>query len=350
MKQGVKFLGGGLLAAFLLWVVLRDVEPRELVAALGRASIRGLLLAGLVNLSHNVFRAWRWGLLLNPVRARISFRSRFSAIIIGYLTTWTIPGRLGELVRPALLSAKEKVPLGPCIGSVVADRLLDGVAIVVLFALGVWIAPPTAAGSDYAVRIGDIAWALLVVLLVALALLIVAGSLRARIQAWVDRRTGVLRFAGRACMSLIAGTDALRRPSLLFPIIGQSLLAWLIIALATWIGVRSGGAQVPFGAILVLLPQLALGVALPTPGGAGGYHYFMKVGLQLYGVSEPVAVSAALLVHLTMTLPVIFAGMALLRVDGVSFGELRDIVRDAMRGSGGTESLAPVESPVKAAL
>ena len=48
------------------------------------------------HLGHNVFRTWRWGALLGPVRKGVRFRPMLSAIILGYMTSWIVPGRLGE--------------------------------------------------------------------------------------------------------------------------------------------------------------------------------------------------------------------------------------------------------------
>lgn len=329
MKQGAKYAGGALLAAFLLWVVFRGKDPEAIRAAISQASIAGLLLAGAMNLAHNVFRVIRWGLLLHPVRAEIAFRPRFSAVIIGYLTTWVIPGRLGEVVRPALLASREKIPFGPCLGSVVADRLFDGVAIVILFAIGAALAPVEASGSPQAAAIRAAATGLVIVLVAAFALIVAAGAARGRIVSWVEARSSrVLRWLGRTLISLSEGTEAVRTPRLLVPIFIHSLLAWGTIAVGTWIGVRASGAQVPLSAMLVLLPPLALGVALPTPGGAGGYHAAMTLGLvHLYHVPEATAVGAGILMHLMVTLPVIGLGLVLLRADGLSWGDLTGLVR-----------------------
>ena len=54
-----------------------------------------------------------------------------------------------------------------------------------------------------------------------------------------------------------------------------------MIGFGTWIGIRSAGADVGFADILVMLPLLALGVSLPTPGGVGGYHALMQFGLDV---------------------------------------------------------------------
>src|SRR5258706_7808180 len=136
MKTALQGIVGLLLAVLLLYWVLHDKPREERLSALMRASWPALALGAAVNVGHNVFRVLRWRWLLDPVRPSVPFRPMFVAVILGYMTTWLVPGRVGELVRPALLSARQGIPLGPCLGTVVADRLLDGVTIVALFAAG----------------------------------------------------------------------------------------------------------------------------------------------------------------------------------------------------------------------
>ncbi len=330
MKQAAKVLGGILLAAFLLWLVLRGVDLGKVRDDIASASIAGLVLATVFNVGHVVFRIFRWRLLLRPTQPAVPFRPMFSAVILGYLTTWVIPGRLGELVRPALLATREKIPLGPCIGSVVADRLLDGAAIVGLFAVGIFLAPLDAADPAFVSKIRLSAFVLVIVVAFALSLLLIAGAARTRLSAWIEARSSKsIRWCGRTFLALAAGTDALRSPRLLVPIVFHSLLVWLAIAYGTWLGVKAAGVDVPFTAMLVLLPPLALGVAIPTPAGAGGYHYAMKWGLtQLFGVDAAAAASAGILMHLVVTLPVLVLGMTLLKTERISWKDLTGIARN----------------------
>ena len=106
MKEAAKYLAGLILAVLLFWWVLKGIDLELLGEAVREASLAGLVLAGILNISHNIFRVLRWKALLRPVKARIAFLPMFSAVILGYMTTWVIPGRLGELVRPALLTAR----------------------------------------------------------------------------------------------------------------------------------------------------------------------------------------------------------------------------------------------------
>jgi len=124
-------------------------------------------------------------------------------------------------------------------------------------------------------------------------------------------------------VSVAAGSDALRRPRLLIPILAHSLLAWLTIALGTWLGMRAARAEVGFADVLVLLLPLAFGIALPTPGGAGGYHAAVAFGLTgLFGVPADIALGAGILMHLAIVVPVLALGPILLRVEQVSWHDV----------------------------
>jgi uncharacterized protein (TIRG00374 family) len=252
-------------------------------------------------------------------------------VIVGYLTTWVLPGRLGELVRPALLTARENVPIGPSLGSVVADRILDGAAILLLFATGTFLTPIRA---DGAAKIRSAAIVLLVLVAAFMAGAVAAGSFRGSLEAWFERRGRFLRGTGRAFLSLALGTEALRRPRLLALVFLHSVLAWATIAAGAWLGVRASGADVSFPAMMVMLPLLAFGVAVPTPGGAGGYHAAMAFGLQmLFGVPADAAVAAGILMHLAVVIPVIVLGLLLFRTEGISWADVLAAAR-GVRGLG----------------
>lgn len=341
MKQAAKILAGALLAAALLLWVLHDVDRGALLRALAEASIVGLVLGAVLNFAHNLPRVFRWGHLLAPVKPDVPFRPMFVAVVLGYLTTWLVPGRIGEVVRPLLLSGRESLPLGPCLGSVVADRLLDGATLVVLLGAAAPFVPlegPAAAHGATIRGAALLAVAAAVAALVGLAFLSAGG---ASIGRWLERRGGLVRWIGNAVLAVARGADVLRRPSRLLPVLGWSLAAWLLIGAGTWAGIRAAGADVGFAQVLVLLPLLALGVAVPTPGGAGGYHAAMAWGLKsLFGVPAEIAVGAGILMHLAIIVPVFIAGPLLLRTEGVSWRDLVAAARQ-VRGLGDAAGATP---------
>lgn len=343
MKEPVKLLGGGFLALVLFWFVFRGTDVSQLGSILGGASISGLLLAAALNTGHNVFRVLRWRALLTPVAKRLGFRSMWSAVIVGTMTTLVVPGRVGEVVRPALLSARENVPLGASLGSVLADRLMDGLTIVALLAVGVFTSPLQGEAQHYAHLIRSGALVVVAGLGMVLAVLLTLSVGRSQLLPWLHDQPRIVSWIGNTLLSMARGTEALMSPRLLVPIVAHGFLAWMTIALATWIGLRAAGAHIPPQGVLVLLPLLALGAALPTPGMAGGFHGMMKWGLMfLFDQPQEVAVAAGILMHLAVTVPIMVLGLLVLKVEGLSWHDLRCAARE-IRNLGSTP--ASMESP-----
>ncbi|HEX4823145.1 MAG TPA: lysylphosphatidylglycerol synthase transmembrane domain-containing protein [Candidatus Polarisedimenticolaceae bacterium] len=322
MTSVIRGVLGTLLAAALIYWVLRGIDPKDLRSSLAAASWWLLALAAIVNFSHNAFRVLRWRWLLEPTRHAVPFRPMFAAVILGYMTTLA-GGRIGELVRPALLSAREKLPLGPTMGTIVTDRLLDGFSIVALFAIGSALASfaPSALPMAAKIRAGAwIAFACVVVGLVALALLSTAV---ARGRRWLAGRSALVRWIGGAILGFAEGAAALRSLRRLVPIVFASVAAWFTIAVGTWLGIRSVGAAVSLSDVFVLMPLLAAGIAIPTPGAAGGYHATMKFGLTtLFGVDPTLAAGAGVLMHLAIAIPIFVAGMILLKTEKISWSDM----------------------------
>ena len=324
-KELLRLVAGGLLAAVLLWLVLRDQDPRRLWDLVRRASVLGLCVSAVVGQAQVIFRVARWRALLEPVRRDIPVVPMAEAFLIGYMTTWILPGRIGEVVRPMVLSGKTGVPMGACLGSAVADRLLDLWAIVLLFALGLWIVPLPGDASGLA-KLRLLAPPLLAAAMLGLAAMAWIAGRRDRLTARLADRRGLLAWMARAILSLSQGADAMRRPALAARIAVHSLLVWLTIDLATWIGVRAAGADVSFGAILVIMPALAFGIAIPTPGGVGGYHVAMRESLRWFSVPKDTAVGVGFLMHLVVVVPAILLGLLALRTSGLRLTELKRAV------------------------
>jgi len=340
MRDAVKLSAGIVLAVLLLVWVFHGVGWVALGRAIADASVVGLVLSGALQFGHNGFRIARWRVLLAPVRPRVPIRPMFTAVTLGYVVTWVAPGRLGELVRPALLSAREEIPLGPCMGTVLIDRILDGVAIVLLFAVGIFFTPFSGIAAEYA---GEIRGGAVMSATVLVAVLVGLLALSARADA-IDRRYrdrhGPIAWFARTAVSFSRGSESLRRPGSALIVLLYSLGAWLTVSTGVWFGLRAAGVAVSFGGVLVLQPVLAIGVAVPTPAGAGGFHAVTKAALiYLFGVAETPAVGAAILLHLTGVIPVLLVGLVLLWREGLSVRDLRNVAR-SVQGLGRRAAVA----------
>ena len=88
------------------------------------------LSIGLSFLSHFV-RAYRWNLLLEPLGYDLKSGRTFLAVMVGYLANFIVP-RMGEISRCGILQKTDNVPISTGIGSVVTERIIDVLCLLVV--------------------------------------------------------------------------------------------------------------------------------------------------------------------------------------------------------------------------
>jgi uncharacterized membrane protein YbhN (UPF0104 family) len=121
-----------------------------------------------------------------------------------------------------------------------------------------------------------------------------------------------------------AGLGVLQAPwPHLLKIAGQSLLTWLSIAFGIWVNNRAFGIQLPFHSAFLMLGFLTVGVAVPTPGMVGGFHYAYQLALtQAYGVDKGTAAAAGIACHALTNIPVLVLGLFFLAREGLTLGKV----------------------------
>src|SRR6185436_2852841 len=138
-----RLLGGALLALVLLGIFFRGVDWTELRTAFRAAD--HLYLAAVVALTIVTYllRAWRCGSLLQPL-APVPMRDLVSATFVGFMFGLLIP-RAGEVVRPYLISRRHPIRTSAGFASIILERLVDLVTVLVLFGLYLYVLPTPAA-------------------------------------------------------------------------------------------------------------------------------------------------------------------------------------------------------------
>ena len=93
--------------------------------------IHWLLLSILFGFFAYLSRARRWVLLVNPLGYNPSFKNAFYALMTGYLANLALP-RIGEITRCVALGKKEKIPVDQLIGTVVIERTIDFLSLLII--------------------------------------------------------------------------------------------------------------------------------------------------------------------------------------------------------------------------
>ncbi len=323
------------LAALLLWLFFRNLDFGELKRTLSAAHPGWLALALGVTLVNFPHRSWRWTRLLHHVQ-RISQREAFSATCIGFAATVLLPARAGEIVRPAVLSRRTGLPFAPALASIAVERLIDLVSVVLLFvvyAVGGW-APADLSAEAHARfellrRSAYVVGAGTLVVFAGLGLLAARPHLADRVLGPLEMRLPA-RLAHRVVAllrSFLGGLASIRTASDVAVMSVSSAVMWLMNAFQFYAVMRAFDVDLPFPASFFVLTWGVLGLAIPTPGGVGGYHAAVAYALSgFYGVAAAPAAATALVTHATAFVPVTLAGVAFLAGTGLT---LRRLASDA---------------------
>ena len=266
----------------------------------------------------NVFRALRWGLLLQPLGYNPKLANTLGATMIGYLLNLSIP-RAGEIAKPASLSKNENIPLDLTIGTIVTDRVIDVVCLLIVFILTLLLAydriylylEENLSISEKFSFLTDRPSLSLILLGLAL------------ISLWLIYRNWTLLKANKLISKILnfgigiyKGTLSVfklkRRGLFIFYSIG----IWVLYYLMTYLVFFAFEPTTHLGPVAGLVVFLfgSLGIVIPSPGGMGSYHFLVGQALSLYGIDGVDGFSFANIAFFTIQIfgNVFFGGLALL--------------------------------------
>lgn len=319
-------------SAGLLFLLLRQVELAEIWEAL--EDVRWSLVAAVVALYFvgAWVRAARWRLLFREPEA-VSVGDLFAATLVGYMGNNLLPARLGEVARAYLAGRRGNLSLGYALGTIVVDRVLDVLTVVILAGLALPFVPLSEGMRQtwiLGVAFGGAAFAVLLWVRAQGP----EGSLLAPLARWAPAGVwGRLARLARALGEGAAGCDFPRRSPAL---VGWTVLLWGTYALTTQVAFWSLGWDLPWSAALTLLVYLGVGLSLPSaPGFVGTFQFFTVAALALYGVEVSESLTFSVLLHASYFLPVTVVGWAILAAEHVTLRQVSALGQAAGPGSGG---------------
>ena len=300
--------------AFLV-LAFRNVDHEQLRDAFAHLDARWLVPAVCLSLLLQVFRAWRWQLELRPL-ARVPFATLWVVVSVAYMAINLLPIRMGEVVRPWLLSRRSTVSFSNVVGNLIVEKTVDSAVIVFYILLGLL----TTENLPAWVRRGAVVPA---VAFVALALVIVLVCRKG--EAVVERRAA--RWLPERFRARVVGMRVLGHPALVGAVFAVSILLWSIPILSSWVMIRAFHLAVPFNAALIVFIFIGFGTALPqAPGMIGTFQYACILALGLFGVPQPQALAYGLVLNALQLSTLVAQGLVALPLAGVS-------VRDLLRAS-----------------
>ncbi len=323
-----------LLALGLFGWFLRNANIGNVWSAVRSADMR-LLAAAVVLVGFTYWaRAVRWQYLLRPIGAT-RFRTAFRATVIGFAASFLLPARAGDVLRPYLLARQEGLSASATFATIVLERVLDMVAVLVLLAVYAWGGPArdVPAALLRPVQLSAAAGGAAAIALLALMFLLASHPERVGTLVLGMRRILPNRIANALAgfaQAFSEGLAVVRTPRPLVTALAWSFPLWLLISFQAWCVTRAFGIAMPLAGGFLVQALLVIGVAVPTPGAVGGFHEAYRFAVTtFFGASNDAAVGGAIVLHAVSFVPVTLLGLYFMASDGLSVFGLQNLARKA---------------------
>lgn len=330
MKRWRVGLLGLVVSGLAIYFVLKEVDIRALGNALADARYIFVLPTVIFLVLGLVTRAIRWRVLLSE---GLPLRRTFSIMNVAYLVNGLLPMRIGEVARIYLATrADPPVPVFKTASTVIVERLLDLLAVVVMLALALAGGPIPDGVRAFALFAAPTAFSGFLVLVVlarqrAFTRRLVAGiliyiprlrttTITERIMSWLDH--------------FMDGLQPLANTRTLIQAIVWSGISWGFSAIAGYILMFTFYEQASWSATLLYIAAAAFAIAVPAvPGNLGPYELAVVGAIAAMGYTDPNRGAAfGVLVHGLNLAVHASTGVLGFIQEGISLAQLSQGVRD----------------------
>jgi len=321
----VKIVMPLLLGGVILWWMYRGFDFGSIRHVLfHEMSWTWMLLSFPFGIMAQVFRGWRWRQTLEPVGEKPRHSVAVNSIFLSYAASLVVP-RIGEFTRCGVLTRWDGISFPKALGTVVTERAIDSLVVLLvtggtlLFQMSVFgtFFEKTGTSLDSIFRqFSATGYIVSAICIVAIFILLYFFL---RHLSFYDKVKATLTGIWEGVLSL---KDVRNLPLFFFFTAGIWVCYFLHYYLTFFC--FSFTEDLGMGCALVSFVVGSIAVIVPTPNGAGPWHFAVKTMLILYGVQDQQALYFVLIVHTIQTLLVVLLGIwATLRLAFLSRGVRR---------------------------
>ncbi|MEZ4933120.1 MAG: lysylphosphatidylglycerol synthase transmembrane domain-containing protein [Saprospiraceae bacterium] len=267
----------------------------KLISDFGKVKYGWIALVLLAFVVSNISRTYKWKMLLQPMGFNPRPINCFLSILVSYFANLGLP-RLGEVVRAGVLSKYEKLPVEKVMGTIVVDRVVDMLCLVLAFGLALLFESEKILGflaenkTEEVEEVAGFPWKMVVLLAFILGGVLLF-SFRKRLAGSVvfKKVVGILQ-------GFWEGIKTVRQLENPWLFVFHSLSIWVLFFVMTWLGFKAFGPteHLDLRAALLVFVFGTLGMVIPSPGGMGTFHFLVITALTLfYGIKGDDAFSIA---------------------------------------------------------
>jgi len=305
---------GLLSSALFVYLALRQVDLSRLWLVLRTADPLLLSLVVLLILFQYVIRAWRWSILIEPIK-KTAFSSRLYALMIGFAANCILPARLGEIIRANYLGQREHISASSTFGTIVVERIFDGLTLLLFLMIGLMGTTFSDEWRSVGVSLRATGYFLLVAYLLLISFLI---GFKVKAKLFLNLLDRLLFLVPRKFRSRIIdvvwnfslGLAMTRRPHQWVLVVFYSLLLWVASLGQIKLVELSIDLRMPLIAPFLVMAMASFGVMIPSaPGFIGTFHLSVQYAYLFYGIGKEEGLSAAILWHASFFFPTLILGL-----------------------------------------
>jgi glycosyltransferase 2 family protein len=302
------------LAAVVWWASKQ--EAPELPS--GAEALSWLAFGLLLYVVATLIRGERWHWILHFARVEAPRGECYALTTVGYMGNNVLPARAGEALRVVLLSGRTEASKRTVIGSIIAERLLDVVALITIFVVTVY--------GVLGAKVLPTARPILTAGISFLALLAVFVGL------WILRRHHVFESVREWLRPLADAPRAmLAREGVV--LLAATFVLWVVEAAVYYAVARSVDLGISMTGSLYLVALTNFVAALPAaPGSIGTFDAAVAWGANRLGAGGSAAVSYLLMLRFVLYVPITVIGFLVLVTRYGGWSRMRAALRVSSRG------------------
>ncbi|RYY58826.1 MAG: flippase-like domain-containing protein [Chitinophagaceae bacterium] len=314
LRNVLQYLFVFALGFFLVWLSIKDIDAEKwehIRFALNNTRYYLIAPVFVILVASHFFRALRWRLLVQSLGYSPSRLNTFFSVFVGYLVNQGVP-RMGEVVKCTVLGRYEKIPPDKLIGTIILERLIDALTLLIVFGLTLAIQPGlyqrlvdevfTSSGSSAKKGLSG-----------GVILLLIIGGLILIALIWMLVKKKTLKDVGALLKGVAAkvwqGVGAIRHLRKRGQFLLLTVLMWTCYLAGGLIGFQALEQTQQYGIkeAFTVLSAGSIGMVV-TPGGIGGYPLLVEKTMMLYGLQTEIATAFGWLLWIAQTVIILFGG------------------------------------------
>ena len=292
------------IGVFCIYISFRNIKFSDFTQYFFEINYLWVIVGIMLGALSHISRSYRWKYLINPLGYKLGFINSVLAVFSAYLINYTIP-RAGDLARATMISKYENIPLEKTLGTIVAERAVDVICILIIICIGLTIEFQRIS-EKFILLISDKEISIIFIYLGSISSILFICYLMIKKSKYY--KSIINFFAG-----IVEGLTVIFKMKNRNLFILHSIFIWLMYILMFWATSKAFIQlhEVTFFQLMISFTLAALSIMFSN-GGIGIYPLAVEESLGWYGIQSSTGLAFGWVSWLSQTMMVvIFGGLSL---------------------------------------